>query len=78
MIQPPPHTPMTLLTGPINCVERECPEHHTPDGYNDPTVERCSHVTTTVVCGLCSIESDHGFYDETTPWPCPDAPASPA
>jgi len=73
VIQPPPHTPLTLNIGPINCVERECPEYLTADGYQDLTVERCSHVTSTVVCGLCSVESDHGFYNDITPWPCLDA-----
>jgi hypothetical protein len=74
MITPPPHAPVTLFVGTYECIERECPEYLTADGYDDPAIERCSHVTTEVVCILCSVEDD-GLYHETTPWPCADSAA---
>ncbi|MEV5443507.1 hypothetical protein AB0N23_13360 [Streptomyces sp. NPDC052644] len=77
------HRPLTLLVGPGECHERECGEYDTPDGYDDPGVERCSHITEEIVCAACSTEHDTNglyggtVYDPTIPWPCAHAAARP-
>lgn len=65
------HTPITLLVGSEDCFERDCEEHVTEDGENDPGVERCSHITEQTVCEQCSTERPDGEYDPVVPWTGP-------
>lgn len=70
------HRPMTLYVGTYDCLERECAEYLTEDGYDDPGVERCSHVLTQQVCAECSTELPDETYESAVAWPCSEAGAT--
>lgn len=73
----PDHQPMTLESGPGDCIDRECEEYYGEDGEPYPGVTSCSHLTDVVVCGGCTPEpTDDGLYLVTVPWPCPAAVAA--
>lgn len=68
----PEHHPLTLETGPVDCIDRECDEYFNEDGVEELHVASCSHLTDVIVCGKCSkLERHDGFYEATVPWPCP-------
>lgn len=68
------HQPTTVYTGAIQCVERDCAEYLTADGYDNETVENCSHLTARQVCEECSpYDDDAGFIVTAVAWPCPHA-----
>jgi hypothetical protein len=73
------HQPLTLESGPGDCIERECEEYYGEDGEPYPGVTSCSHLTDVVVCSGCTPEpTDDGLYLTSVPWPCPLADAGSA
>ncbi|MFE1272097.1 hypothetical protein [Streptomyces sp. NPDC058758] len=64
------HQPVTLYSGPITCLERDCDEYFTDNG-EDANVDCCSHVTTEQACRECSTELPDETFDPAVPWPCP-------
>lgn len=72
------HRPLTLESGPGDCIERECEEYYNAeDGEPILSVTSCSHLTDVVVCGGCTAEpTDDGLYFATVAWPCPAAVAA--
>ncbi len=73
------HRPLILLVGGQDCLDRDCEEYLTPDGDDDPGVERCSHIHEETVCAACSeppMGAD-GIYETTEAWPCAYASAQP-
>lgn len=63
------HEPVPVFVGTYECLDRECDEYFTDDGDEKTNMERCSHITTEVICGGCSKADGHGYYYEpTVPW----------
>lgn len=75
MSEAPEHRPFTILSGDYACLERDCEEYVDEDGYDDPGVERCSHITTETACSCSAEHLDEAeeFYTATNPWPCTHA-----
>ena len=69
-------TPITLYTGPINCMERDCAEYVTD--YGAPgDIDHCSHITAEQVCETHSEFPDGEVCTHAEPWPCQHAAAAP-
>jgi hypothetical protein len=67
-------TPITLLAGPVDCLDGDCDEYATEDG--DPTgIERCSHITDQQACEQHSTfeDSEWEYCTHAEPWPCQHA-----
>lgn len=60
------HQPMTLYTGPPDCIDRQCAEYATGATY-------CSHLLAEQACAACSTErlGTDAEYEHVVPWPCP-------
>jgi hypothetical protein len=66
--QPAKHEPLTVLSGCLECLERECEEYFTDEGDEIPGKDSCSHLREVEICGGCSVEVPDGDFVPVVAW----------
>ena len=72
--EPDTHQPITVWSGPSDCLERDCGEYWDDEGEDKPDIELCSHICEEQLCGACSTVNGEGYYGPSVEWPCKLAP----
>lgn len=62
------HRPVTVTSGSLECLERECDEYFTDDGEEIPGKEACSHLAEMEICEACSELPTGGEYPAVVAW----------